>query len=137
MIEGRLLLAQAHLLSDELELAYQQTQRAQEEAVQSELTWLVIRAQRLQGCILATQHRYEQAEHFFEQAMRAFRKCGMRLEYARTLYHYGLMLLQWDKAKSKKYDQGLAYLKDARQTFADCKAALDLKRAEQALAEHE
>jgi tetratricopeptide (TPR) repeat protein len=136
-IEGRLLLAQTHLLSDELELAYQQTQQAQEEAVQSELTWLVIRAQRLQGCILATQHRYEQAEHFFEQAMRAFRKCGMRLEYARTLYHYGLMLLQWDKAKGKKYDQGLAYLKDACQTFADCKAALDLKLAEQALAEQE
>jgi predicted ATPase len=136
-IEGRLLLAQAHLLSDELDLAYQQTQQAQEEAVQSELTWLVIRAQRLQGCILATQHRYEQAEHFFEQAMRAFRKCGMRLEYARTLYHYGLMLLQWDKAKGKKYAQGLTYLKDARQTFADCKAALDLKLAEQALTGHE
>jgi len=104
------LLAQAYLLSDELDLAYQQTQQAQEEAVQSELTWLVIRAQRLEGCILATQHRYEQAEHFFEQAMRAFRKCGMRLEYARTLYHYGLMLLRWNKAKGKKYEQGLAYL---------------------------
>ncbi len=136
-IEGRLLLAQAHLLLDELDLAHQQTQQAQEEAVQSELTWLVIRAQRLQGCILATQHRYEQAEHFFEQAMRAFRKCGMRLEYARTLYHYGLMLLRWNKAKGKKYEQGLAYFKDARQTFADCKAALDLKLAEQALKEHE
>jgi predicted ATPase/DNA-binding SARP family transcriptional activator len=136
-IEGRLLLAQAYLLSDELDLAQQQTQQAQEEAVQSELTWLVIRAQRLQGCILATQHRYEQAEHFFELAMRAFRKCGMRLEYARTLYHYGLMLLRWNKAKGKKYEQGLAYLKDARQAFADCKAALDLKLAELALKEHE
>jgi tetratricopeptide (TPR) repeat protein len=136
-VEGRLLSAQTSLLLDEQDLAYQQTIQAQEEAQQSELTWLAARAQRLLGSILASQHRYEQAEHFFEQAIRTFHKCGMRLEYARARYHYGLMLLQWDRAKGKKHEQGIAYLNEACQTFTDCKADLDLKLVERALAEHE
>jgi predicted ATPase/DNA-binding SARP family transcriptional activator len=136
-VEGQLLLAQTSLLLGEPDLAYEQTIQGQEDAIQSELTWLVGRAQRLLGCIFASQNRYEQAEHFFDQAIRTFRKCGMRLEYARALYHYGLMLLQWDKVKGKKHEQGIAYLKEACQTFSDCKAKLDLKLVKRALAEYE
>jgi predicted ATPase/DNA-binding SARP family transcriptional activator len=136
-VEGQLTLAQTSLLLNELDLAYQQTIQAQEEALTSELTWLVGRAQRLLGSILTAQNHYEQAEHFFDQAIRTFRRCGMRLEYARAIYHYGLMLLKWDKAKGKKHEQGIAYLKEAGQTFTDCKAELDLKQVERALAEHE
>ena len=45
-------------------------------------------------------------------------------------------LLQWDRAKGKKHEQGIAYLNEACQTFTDCKADLDLKLVERALAEH-
>ena len=61
----------------------------------------------------------------------------MRLEYARTLHDYGLMLLQQDGVDEEAYGErgrGLNFLREARQVFTDCKAALDVRIVEGILA---
>src|SRR5205085_6966582 len=92
--EGQLALAQADLLLDAVETAQQRARQTLEEAHRYELTWLGARAQRILGSIFAVQGQRKQAELHFEQALHTFHKSGMRLEYARTLHFYGLMLLQ-------------------------------------------
>src|SRR5438132_12795170 len=92
--EGQLALAQADLLLGAIETAQQLALQTLEEAHRYELIWLIARAQRILGSIFAVQGRWEQAELHFEQALHILRKSGMRLEYARTLHYYGLMLLQ-------------------------------------------
>jgi len=61
----------------------------------------------------------------------------MRLEWGRTLQQYGNLLMQQDGKEGKRYAQGLEYLRDARQLFAECKAMLDLRGIERLLAEYE
>jgi DNA-binding SARP family transcriptional activator len=136
-VEGQLALAQISLLLGEAESAFQQTQRTLEEARQFELTWLIARAQRLLGSILFAQSQQELAEENLEQALRTFRKCGMRLEYGRTLHLYGSALVQREAEEGKLYARGLTYLQEARQVFIQCKAMLDVRRVERFLAEHE
>jgi tetratricopeptide (TPR) repeat protein len=136
-IEGQLAQAQVSLLLSEGESALQQALQALEEARSSEQTWLVTRAQRILGSIFAAQGEQEQAEKYFEQALRTFRKRGMRLEYGRTLQQYGNALVQQDGSEGKRYAQGIAYLQEARQVFTECQAMLDLRSVEHMLAEHE
>ncbi|MFL5661165.1 MAG: hypothetical protein ACJ8BW_07410, partial [Ktedonobacteraceae bacterium] len=139
-IEGLLALAQANLLLGEVETAQQRALQTLEEAKRYELTWLIARAQRILGSIFALQRQREQAELSFEQAMHTFRKSGMRLEYARTLHYYGLMVLQQDGADEeacRERERGLHFLGEALQVFTDCKAPLDVQVVEGILARPE
>ena len=64
----------------------------------------------------------------------------MRLEYARTLHYYGLMLLQQEGVDEEAYgerERGLNFLREACQGFTDCKAALDVQVVVDILARHE
>ena len=111
-----------------------------EEAQRYELTWLVARAQHMLGSIFAAQGRREQAKLHFEQALHAFRKSGMRLEYARTQHDYGLILLlqeEVDEEARRKREQGLNFLREACRVFTDCKAVLDIQVVERALVRYE
>jgi DNA-binding SARP family transcriptional activator len=129
-IEGRLILSRALLLRGHIGGADEQAVMALDEARKFELTWLIARAQYVLGCISAELKRDIEARQYFEQAMRTFRKTGMRLEYARTLLSYGDLLLQNEAEKQR----GSSYVQEARKIFSECKAALDLRMAEQALA---
>ncbi len=79
------------------------------------------------------QGKPEQASESFNQALQSFSKHGMRLEYARTLHNYGLLLLKRSKTGQQSYNQGMSYLHEAQQIFSECHAALDLQRVEHVL----
>lgn len=87
-IEGQLLLAHVDLLSGHTQQAYERAVSVLEEARCCELVWLIARAQRILGSILARQDQQAQAQPCFEQALEAFRKSGMHIEYERTLHEY-------------------------------------------------
>ncbi len=57
----------------------------------------------------------------------------MRLEYARTLHTYGLVLLNRQEHKKQNHIQGTRYLQEAQQIFSDCHAAFDLQLVESVL----
>ncbi|GAC1350267.1 MAG: hypothetical protein NVSMB27_31150 [Ktedonobacteraceae bacterium] len=96
---GQLLSAQVSLLLGDTEAAQVQAIHALKKARQHELTWLVARAQHLLGTIFAAQGKQEQASEYFEQALHAFRKYGMRLELARTLKSYSTL---WQQSNNHK-----------------------------------
>ncbi|MBE3559443.1 MAG: tetratricopeptide repeat protein [Ktedonobacteraceae bacterium] len=147
--EGQLTLAQALFLLGELDEAQRLAEQTLAEARQYELTWLIARAQRVLGSMLAAgvepgeHERRAEAMQQFELALQAFRKTRMRLEHARTLYAYGEALLRWsehlqagaDKEQKEQWrQQGRDYLEQARAAFARCGAELDRRLAEHALA---
>ncbi|HEX6485049.1 MAG TPA: DUF6788 family protein [Ktedonobacteraceae bacterium] len=134
--EGQLILAQVSLLSGELEIAWQQATATLEEAQRYELLWLVARVYRLLGDILATQEQQEQAIAYFTKAIQIFHDSGMRLEQARTLQSYGLVLVRYYKVGEVTYRQGLSHLQEARRIFEECGAVLDLKVTEQILSKY-
>jgi serine/threonine protein kinase/tetratricopeptide (TPR) repeat protein len=131
--EGRLALAQAELLLGEVEIAHQLILQALQEVRQYELLWQLARTQRLSGCVLAAQGEYEQGYQQFEQAMQQARACAMPVEYARTLLWYGLTLLRLELPGGERHQQGRSYLREAREVFIECQAALDLQLVERAL----
>jgi tetratricopeptide (TPR) repeat protein len=133
--EGQIVLAQISLVLGEVEAAQQQLEDLLEEASRYELIWLVARAQRLLGTILAARGQPEEASSYFEQALQFFRDSGMRLECARALQSYGASLMPHGVLKEDAYQRGLSYLREARQTFQDCHAVLDLKVVERTLTE--
>ena len=138
--EGQLALAQADLRLSEVETAQQRALQTLEEAKLYELTWLVARTQRILGSIFVVQGQREQAGLHFKQALYTFRRSGMRLQYARILHYYGLMLLQQDGVDEEAYreqERGLNSLHEAHQVFTDCKAALDVQVVERVLARRE
>ena len=132
-IEAKLLLAQTMLQLNDSETATLLVDQTLREAQQSELKWLIARAQCVLGNILAAKKRPEEAKQHFEQALRMFRKMSMRLEGARTLLSYGIFLLQNDGEKQ----EGISSLQEARKIFNECKADLDLRLADQALAKYD
>jgi tetratricopeptide (TPR) repeat protein len=127
-IEGQLAMAHVLFLLGDLDRAWQQVISTHEEAHRYELIWEPARAQSLMGSILAAKGQLEQAKKHFEQAIKAFRKCDMRLEFARTLYSYGVTLLA--NTEQKNCQHGLSNLHEARQLFEACQASLDLQRVE-------
>src|SRR5579875_1421028 len=138
--EGELALAQVELLLGEVESAQRRTLRTLEEADRFELVWLIARAQRVMGSILARQDQQEQARHYFEQALQTLRKTGMRLEFARALHEYGSALMGWsdlESQESSRYEQGLEYLREAYKILVECKAVLDAQLVERALSRFE
>ncbi len=133
--EGQLALAQVSLLLGKIDTAQQQTLQVMEEARRYEQAWLLACTQRLMGSILSAQGLYEEADIHFAQALETLQKCGMRLEWARTLRSYGEALLQHAHAGENGYTEGLRYLQDARQAFQECNAVLDLQLVEGILSE--
>ncbi len=103
---------------------------------QHELTWQLACSQRILGSIQAAQGKQEEADTYFEQAMRVFRRCGMSLEYARTLRSYSDVLLQRSVPGDKASAQGLNYLQEAQRIFKECGAMVDLSMTERLLAKH-
>ncbi len=134
--DGQLALVQVALLLGDLESAGQQVRQVLEAARQSEMIWMIARAQQLLGCIELEQNQPDLASQHFEQALRIFRKSEMRLEHARTLRLYGTMLMEQENMGGKGYQQGLSYLQDALKVFIECKAELDREMVERFLARH-
>jgi len=128
--EGQLALARASFLLGEIGTARQQAIQVMEEARRLEQTWLLACARRLLGEILAAQGQREEARTYFEQALEVLQKCGMRLEWARTLQSYGAVLLGEQSKDDGSYRQGLKYLEEAREVFRECNAVLDLQGVE-------
>jgi DNA-binding SARP family transcriptional activator len=123
--EGRSLLATTSFLLGELETAQTQALQSLQEAEEHEITRLLARSHRLLGRIMAIQGRHEQANAAFEQALHIFQENEMRLEYASTLHSYGLSLLR--NAGEADYRRGIAFLREARDIFSACHAAIDLE----------
>ncbi len=139
--EGELALAQVELLLGDGARARQRATRTLEEAGRYELVWLIARAQRILGGILAMQGQQderEQAQRHFEQALQAFHKSGMRLEYARALREYGIALLREPENRAcAQREQGLASLREAHRIMIECTALLDAQLVERALHRYE
>ncbi len=136
-IEARLELAQAHLLLNEVTLAYEQATQALEQANKAELKWLVTRAERIIGNIFNALGQQEQSDQRFEQVLRTLHKSNMRLELARALRDYGKILLQRNGIREKEYQRGLDYLQEAAQVFEQSKAGLDLQAVQVELMKYE
>ncbi|HEX6477264.1 MAG TPA: tetratricopeptide repeat protein [Ktedonobacteraceae bacterium] len=126
--EGQLLQAYISFLFGDLETARQKTMQTLEEARRHQIRRVLARSHRLLGRILTAQGQYKEAVLHFEQAIEVFREHEFRLEYARTLYAYGITLLE------RNGEKALAYLSEAREIFIDCYAAIDLKWVESILA---
>ena len=129
-IEAQLALVEVILMLGDLETAKDFVTRTLEEANQYELIWGLARCQRLLGRILARQGQQEQAEYYFEQAVQVLNKCEIRLEYANTLYDYGVALMEYRSAEKNRYQQGLSYLQEAYKIFEASRATLKLLRIE-------
>ena len=127
-IEVQGTLAQVALQQGDLEGAYRQAMQALDEAHLSESARLIAQAYSLLGSVLAAQGRDEQAERYFSQALQIFRERGMRLEYARTLFNYSVVL-----RRQQDGQQELHALQEARQVFHESHAILDERLAEQTL----
>jgi tetratricopeptide (TPR) repeat protein len=127
---GQLASAQVNFLQGDTERARIQALHALEKARQYELTWLVARSHHLLGNILAAQGQKLEAYLQFEQALQIFRTCAMRLETARTLQSYALVLLQVDEDTGTSHQRALSYLQEALQISRECHAVLDRWRIE-------
>ncbi len=123
------MLAEVALCSGDLETASQLATQTLTEAQEAELTWLVAGAQRLLGRVLFAREQYTEAVEHLRRAIAIFERTGMRLERARTLWVYSAAVLGLP-SKPNSRQQALRYLQEARQIFADCQAALDLRAAE-------
>ena len=131
---GQLASAQVSLLQGDTETAQVQALHALKKAQQYELTWLVARANHLLGIIMSA--REQQVVHqYFEQALQVLRKCGMRLETARALQSYALVLLQYNETPEVSRQQALSYLQEALQIVYECHATLDQQKIEGIIAD--
>ncbi len=128
MAEGKRMMAQLSFLFGDLEKARQKALQTLEEAGRHQLKRVLARSHRLLGRILMAQGQRNEATTHYEQAMEIFREHEFRLEYARTLYSYGVTLLERNRQKA------LALLSEAREVFIDCYAAIDLEIVEHTLA---
>jgi tetratricopeptide (TPR) repeat protein len=153
IIDGKFLLAKVHYLLHDLETAQHMAQETMAEAQTHETTRIIGRAQHLLGSIMADQGHIDQANEYFERALQIFHERQLRLDYARTMYTYGSILLQStiperkDKSRKvqfedqstrdKQYQKGVHYLQEARNIFVACQAAIDITLVEQLLVELE
>ena len=135
-------IAKAHLVHTTLSLLQGNISTAKDiasstlkEVQQQELTYLIPRAQCLLGCCLMLTGQFHEAEGIFQQALTLSQQSNMRLEYARTLYYYGAMLLRHNSPESKTFQVGVAYLRQAYEICDACQAAIDIERVKRILAE--
>ena len=130
IIDCKLLLATVSFLNNDLVTAKKTALQTLQEAQEQETTRVIGRAQRLLGRILAEQGNYDEANTYFEQAMRIFHEQELRLDYARTLHGYGLALVQRSTTTEMTsttafHQRGLAYLHEARILFNNSHATID------------
>jgi predicted ATPase/DNA-binding SARP family transcriptional activator len=142
IIESRHLLATIHFLKNERVTAYEIALQALKEAQENEIARMIGRTYCLLGRILTAQERYAQAEQCFENALHIGREHELLLDYARARHSYGICLLQrWKKVVQETdtslYQQGIAYLHEARSIFEQCHASVDLSQSEQILSTYE
>ncbi len=146
IIEGKYLLALVYFLLDDLEAATSTAQQALQDAKGHDTPRLVARALRLLGRILAQEDQPQQADSHFQRAIQLCREHSLLLDYARTLYTYGDILLQRHTALSQSnispfkqpaaptlQQQGFNYIYEAQTIFANSQAATDLKLVENTL----
>ncbi len=136
-IEGQAALAEAARLAGDLDEARQQAEMALAAAQRCELTWLVARAQRILGAVLAAQGQRDQAGQYFAQALQTCERCGMRMELARTHLQHGLAQLGAPNIKERQRRHGLESLHEALRIFNECLAALDAQAAQRAIARYD
>ena len=136
VIEGQLILANTRFLLGDLARAKQEAVQTMEEAKEYELTRMLARSYRLLGRVLAAQGNYTEADACFEQALQVFRDCELHLDYARTLYGYGVTLLEREPCEEVQLNTGLTYLHEARAIFANSHAAIDLELVDHILASY-
>lgn len=143
---AKLVLATISYLQGDQENAYLQALQALKGASHSEVVHLIGRSQRLLGQIQAARDFEKEATIYFEQALLTSRQHGQKLDCARTLMRYGIRLLQRSTpvatirqgregkfTNDSTYQQGLEYLREARDIFEECKASVDLQWAERLL----
>jgi predicted ATPase/DNA-binding SARP family transcriptional activator len=141
IIEGKHLLALVYFWLDDLESAFCTAQQALQDAQRHETSRIIGRALELLGRILARQGKQQEADSHFQHAIQHCREHGLRIDYARALYHYGDLLLQHHLLPNNVsyfkhpstlslQQQALNYLYEARTIFTDCQAANDLKLVE-------
>ena len=136
-VEGRLNLATVSFLLGEVERARLLALQSMKDAQEHELARVLARSQRLLGRILAAQGKTDEADAYFEQAIDVFSRHEMRLDYARSLHGYGVTLLQRGAQGEPASQRGLAYLREARAIFTQCKAAIDVEWVERILAHYD
>jgi tetratricopeptide (TPR) repeat protein len=143
--DGKHLLATVCYLLDDIKLARQTALQTLKEAQENETSPIIGRANRLLGRILMSQGQYEQADLYFEQAIALFHEGGLRLDYARTLYSYGALLLQHgsttnagictpQEEQETLLQRGIDYLHEAHRIFTICQASVDLTLVERLFA---
>jgi len=143
IIDCKLLLATVYYLLGQLETAQHMALQTMREAQEQETSRAIGRTQRLLGRIFAAQQHYDEADSSFEQAIELFHKQGLRLDYARALYGYGLTLLQRSflseaiGEQQELHQRGMRYLHIAHDFFADAHATIDLTWIERLIAEYD
>lgn len=129
---GQVVLPHISYLLGDFAAARQQALEALKEAQRTGIAYLCGRAQRLLGEIQAAMGLEQEADCAFEEALQICQRYGLRLDYGRALHRYGLCL--WQRASHTARQQGLDYLREAREIFATCQASLDLQWIERILA---
>ncbi|HZR38693.1 MAG TPA: tetratricopeptide repeat protein, partial [Ktedonobacteraceae bacterium] len=147
IIDGKYLLAQVHFLLGDLKTAQCMALQTLKVAQEHETARIIECTYRLLGYILAAQEDYRQAEQYFSQAIQVCSERGLRLDYARALHGYGMVLLQRcrvaidnfqrmdQRMRQEIYQQGMDYLHEAYEIFSTCHAAIDRVQVERTLAE--
>ena len=133
--EGRMALAEASLVLDDLAEAEQVALAVLEEARRDDLPRIAARSQRLLGSILALRGEFGRAVPLLEEGLRFFRDSGMRVELARSLQSFGLALLREAGTDRQSRERGFAFLQEARREFLSRHAICDLQGVERALRE--
>jgi tetratricopeptide (TPR) repeat protein len=124
-IEGVTTLVEALFLAGSLQAAQQQARCALEDAQAHEIVWLKLRALHFLGTILTAQGEYREGDNLFQQALEELQNYGLRLEYARALRNYGVVLLQRSVLGEVDYQRGRGYLAQAWEIFLACDAKSD------------
>ena len=131
--KARLAQAQLALMHGDFVAAENIARQTIEKALQQEHMYSLPQAQRLLGCCLALNNCLSEADEAFQQALQLSQHHGLRLEYARTLYTFGTMLLYRSCPTSETFQVGLDYLQAAQDIFAACYAAIDLEKVRRIL----
>jgi tetratricopeptide (TPR) repeat protein len=127
VIEGQHQLALAQYLLHDNESAYQTACHALQDALAHETRQIIGRVYLLLGRIQAARGVQQDAEEYFQQAITICQQHGLRLDYARTLHHYGCYLLQRTLTQ-----EGISKLQEAQCIFEQSHAELDLLHNTQA-----
>lgn len=124
-IEGATMLAEILFLVGSVQAAQQQARHALEDARTHEMVWLRLRAQHILGTIVTAQGDHKAGDHLFLQAIEELHTHGLRLEYARALRNYGIVLLESPAVGNVDAQRGRGYLAQAWEIFLACDATSD------------